>query len=242
MDEQAPARGGRSYNQYCAVARGLDIIGERWTLLMIRDLLAGPKRYTDLLDNLPGIGTNLLAARLRDLEAQGIVRRMVLPPPAGSTVYELTELGEALEPVIMALGRWGARLLGTPRDTDSFPIDAFIVAMRASFRPEEAAGLKETYELRVGGRAFEFRLDGGRLTTTQGSARNPDAVLTMNVMILYALVKQGLPAKEAVATGQVTVEGDPIALERFVRIFRLGQREDDAQKATARKSPARRSA
>src|SRR5215467_13817890 len=98
--EQAEADRGRSYNQYCAVARGLDVIGERWTLLIIRDLLVGPKRYTDLLDGLPGIGTNLLAERLRDLEAAGLVERAVLPPPAGTTVYRLTADGAALEPVV----------------------------------------------------------------------------------------------------------------------------------------------
>src|SRR5215470_18393749 len=121
--EQAAAGRGRSYNQYCAVARSLDVIGERWTLLIIRDLLVGPKRYKDLLDGLPGIGTNLLAARLRDLEKAGIVRRTLLPPPAASTVYELTEVGRALEPAIFAIGRWGARFLGSPRETDTFPID-----------------------------------------------------------------------------------------------------------------------
>src|SRR5262252_5679614 len=99
-EQQATTRTARSYNQYCAVARGLDVIGERWTLLIIRDLLVGPKRYKDLLDGLPGIGTNLLAARLRELEKKGIVRRTVLPPPAASTVYELTETGQALEPAM----------------------------------------------------------------------------------------------------------------------------------------------
>src|SRR5262245_63048394 len=116
--ETAQAKGGRSYRQYCAVARGLDVVGERWTLLIVRDLLVGPKRYTDLLDGLPGIGTNLLAARLRELEQGGVVRRTVLPPPAGSTVYELTEVGRALEPVVMALGRWGVRFLDNPREGD----------------------------------------------------------------------------------------------------------------------------
>src|SRR5262249_19104128 len=114
--ETAEAKGGRSYRQYCAVARGLDVVGERWTLLIVRGLLVGPKRYKDLLDGLPGIGTNLLAARLKELEKVGVVRRTVLPPPAGSTVYELTESGQALEPVVMALGRWGVRLMDEPHD------------------------------------------------------------------------------------------------------------------------------
>src|SRR5918996_4677686 len=103
--------GKRRYDQYCALARALDVVGERWTLLLVRELLLGPRRYTDLLGGLPGIGTNLLADRLRYLEQVGLVRRRVLPPPAGSTVYELTELGRELEPTVFALGRWGAHFL-----------------------------------------------------------------------------------------------------------------------------------
>src|SRR5436305_7874524 len=102
----------RSYDQYCAVARGLDVIGDRWTLLLVRDLLLGPKRYKDLLEGLPGIGTNLLAARLRELERAEVIERHALPPPAGSTVYQLTPTGEALQPVMMSIGRWGGRFLG----------------------------------------------------------------------------------------------------------------------------------
>src|ERR671921_1724366 len=105
----------RSYNQYCAVARALDIIGERWTLLIVRELLTGPKRFKDLLEGLPGIGTNLLATRLKDLEGNGILRRATLPPPAGSKVYELTGLGRELEQVVVALSQWGSKLLGSPR-------------------------------------------------------------------------------------------------------------------------------
>src|SRR5919202_4903626 len=112
MQPRTRPRSGGSYRQYCAVARGLDLVGERWTLLIVRDLLTGPKRYTDLLAGLPGIGTNLLATRLRELEQHGLVARRVLPPPAGSTVYELTDVGQTLEPVVLALGRWGRRLLG----------------------------------------------------------------------------------------------------------------------------------
>src|SRR5918995_3325809 len=100
--------GKRRYDQYCALARTLDVVGERWTLLLVRELLLGPRRYKDLLAGLPGIGTNLLAERLRHLEEFGLVRRRSLPPPAGSRVYELTELGRGLESVVMELGRWGA--------------------------------------------------------------------------------------------------------------------------------------
>lgn len=228
-----PAARGRSYNQYCAVARGLDVLGERWTLLIIRDLLVGPKRYKDLLDGLPGIGTNLLAARLRELEKAGILRRTVLPPPAASTVYELTDVGLALQPAIFAIGRWGARFLGKPRDTDTFPIDAYLVAMQASFKPEAAAGVNETYELRVGGRVFDIRVADGECSIVQGSARNPDAVFTMNVITLNALLKEGQSQEKALTAGQVTVSGDQWALDRFMRMFAL-----DSSRRTVTESSA----
>src|SRR2546425_1991926 len=109
----------RSYDQWCAVARALDILGERWTLLIIRDLLVGPKRYRDLLEGLPGIGTNLLARRLRELEGFGVIERTSLPSPANATVYGLTDKGMALEPIIHGLGRWGFEYLGTPQANDA---------------------------------------------------------------------------------------------------------------------------
>src|SRR6266542_1496523 len=119
----------RSYDQYCALARALDVIGERWTLLVVRELLLGPKRYKDLLDGLPGIGTNLLAQRLRELEENGLVRRRRLPAPAGVAVYELTEAGRALEDSVLALGRWGAAFLGVPRTTDRYRPGWYVLSM-----------------------------------------------------------------------------------------------------------------
>src|SRR3954451_13767324 len=124
----------RSYNQYCAMARALDALGERWTLLVIRELLSGPKRFKDLLEGLPGIGTNLLAARLKNLESEGLLCRVTLPPPAGSTVYELTERGREIEPVLIGLARWGLGLLGAPRPSDVFRPVWAVQAMKATFR------------------------------------------------------------------------------------------------------------
>ena len=209
----------RSYDQYCAVARGLDVIGDRWTLLLIRDLLLGPKRYKDLLNGLPGIGTNLLAARLKQLEAAGIVERAVLPPPAGSAVYQLTETGQGLETVMTALGRWGTRFLGAPRKTDVMVPRAYLVAMRGVFNPEAAAGVTETYEIRIGDLAFEVRVADGRLTTREGAVRNPDAILTMDVQTLNDLMFHAVMPSTAVANGRVNiVKGNLEALERFVAI------------------------
>src|SRR5881398_167543 len=109
----------RSYRQSCGIARALDLVGERWALLVVRELVLGPKRFTDLRHGLPGIGTNILAGRLRELERAGVIRRRTLPPPAASAVYELTEYGRDLEPVMLALGRWGARTLGERRPEQS---------------------------------------------------------------------------------------------------------------------------
>src|SRR5262245_13199941 len=114
---EALPRPDRSYGQYCGLAKALDLVGERWALLVVRELLLGPKRFTDLLDGLPGVSTNVLATRLRGLERAGVVERNVLPPPAASSVYELTAYGRALEPAVAALGRWGAVSLG-PRAPD----------------------------------------------------------------------------------------------------------------------------
>jgi DNA-binding HxlR family transcriptional regulator len=223
MATRVPSR--RSYDQYCAVARGLDVIGDRWTLLLVRDLLLGPKRYKDLLDGLPGIGTNLLADRLKELEASGLIERTVLPPPAGSTVYQLTETGQALESVMTALGRWGSRFLGAPKKTDIMVPRAYFVAMRGVFNPEAAAGLTQTYEVRVADLVFEVRITDGRLTTSEGRVRNPDVILTMDVETLNALMFHTLTPVAAVASGRVEIgKGDLKALERFVAIVGFHRR------------------
>lgn len=213
----------RSYDQYCAVARGLDVIGERWTLLIVRDLLLGPKRYKDLLEGLPGIGTNLLADRLHEMERLGLVERTQLPPPAGSTVYELTEAGEALEAALIAIGRWGARYLaGGPRRTDVLVPRAYFVAIRAAFRPEMAKDLRETYEFRIGNLGvFEVRVEDQRAFTAERQASRPDAVFSMDVQTLNALLFQVLSAKDAAESGRVQISGDRSALERFIKIFAL---------------------
>ena len=219
MVARAAKSAPRSYDQYCAVARGLDVIGDRWTLLLVRDLLLGPKRYKDLLSGLPGIGTNLLADRLRELEGAGLIERTVLPPPAGSTVYQLTEAGKALEPAVVALGRWGARFMGPPRKTDVLVPRAYFVAMRGVFNPQAAAGLTETYEVRIADLVFEVRVAGGRLSTSEGRATNPDAILTMAVETLNALMFQLLTPAAALTSGRVKIEkGDQKALERFVKV------------------------
>ncbi len=137
----------KPFDQYCPVAHAIGLVGERWTLLVVRELLHGPKRYTDLHEGLPGIGTNILAARLRELETHGIVSKRKLPAPAASTVYELTEYGAELEEVVYALARWGARTLGPPGPDDELYPEWGVNACSALFSPEAARGLTETYVL-----------------------------------------------------------------------------------------------
>ena len=211
----------RTYGQYCAVARGLDVIGDRWTLLMVRELLLGPKRYKDLQAGLPGIGTNLLAARLREMEEIGVVERRVLPPPAGSAVYQLTEAGEALQPAMFAIGHWGARFLGAPRPNEVLVPSAYFVAIRGEFRADLAAGVNLTFEVRIGERAFQARVRDGTCSTAEGPATDPDVVLTMDVETLNALLLEGLSPADAVAAGRVVVRGRSDGLERFVELFAI---------------------
>ena len=130
----------RSYRQYCSLARALDLVGERWTLLIVRELLSGPRRYQELLDNLPGIGTNLLAARLRELGDVSIVRKVLLSAPR-VRAYELTEMGRALEPAVVELARWGVIVLGHPRPNDHWSAQWNTLALTARFQADKAAGI-----------------------------------------------------------------------------------------------------
>lgn len=211
----------RSYNQYCAIARALDIVGERWTLLVVRELLTGPKRFKDLLEGLPGIGTNLLTTRLKDLERYGVVRRTTLPPPAASKVYELTELGRSLEPVIAALSRWGLEFLDTPdREDDLRPAWA-VVAMRSALKQEAARGLQETYEFRIDKEAFHLRIKDGEVEALQGPAVDPELVVRGSTQAFLALVAGQLEPAEALESGEIRIEGEQETLARCLEIFGL---------------------
>lgn len=208
----------RGYRQTCSVARALDLIGERWTLLIIRDLLAGPRRFSDLLAGLPGIGTNLLSARLKSLAALGIVTRRRLPPPAASTVYDLTDAGRDLEPIILALVRWGLRHARPPRRGALHRPDLSIVAMRALFRPERAQGADLSLEFRVDGDPMHAVVDAGRLATGLGPAHSPNTILAMDAPTFRRL-ESGVPLEELESSGNIRVEGSRRALRRFSRMF-----------------------
>jgi DNA-binding HxlR family transcriptional regulator len=209
----------RSYDQWCAVARSLDIVGERWTMLIVRDLLIGPKRYKDLLAGLPGIGTNLLARRLRELEARGLIQRTDLPAPANATVYGLTQKGAALEPVVSALGRWGFEFLGKPRPSDAMLPAPFFVSLHASFNPTADPALDERYAFLIDDRIFEVDVAKGRCAIREGAAASGDVTFRTDATTLFALRRRELTPKQAVASGRVQVDGDPRALERFVNVF-----------------------
>ncbi len=199
--------GKRSYYQYCTVARALDVVGERWTLLLVRELLTGPKRFKDLLGGLPGIGTNLLTGRLKALEEHGILRRATLPPPAGSGVYELTETGRSLEPVILALSRWGAGLLDAPREGEDLRAGWAAVAVRSAVGTGVRAG---TYEFRIDGEAFHLRVGGGEeegAKLRQGPAQDPDLVVAGDAGTFLAVASGRLGPEEAVGSGGLRVEG-----------------------------------
>jgi len=202
----------RSYGQYCTVARALDVVGERWTLLLVREFSTGPKRFKDLLEGLPGIGTNLLTNRLKTLEGEGIVRRATLPPPAGSSVYELTELGGSLEPVIVALSRWGARLLDAPREEDDLRAGWAAVAMRSALGHGAAGGRPGTYEFRIDGEAFHVRVRdseaGERVEVRQGSVPDPDLVVIGDAETFLAVASGCLSPEEAVESRALRAEGE----------------------------------
>ncbi|GAA2851222.1 winged helix-turn-helix transcriptional regulator [Streptosporangium fragile] len=212
---------GRSYGQFCGLARALEIVGERWALLIVRDLLVGPRRFTDLRRGLPRIPTNILSGRLKELEHAGVVRRRVLPRPAASVVYELTEYGRELDDIVLRLGRWGARTLGEPGPEDVVTPDSLVMALRATFSPEAAGGSRVSYELHVGETVVHAHVDGGVLKVGEGPLTGADLVLEAGPG-LRRLMAGEIGPREAIETGAVRVTGDPALLDRFAGTFRIG--------------------
>ncbi len=189
-------------------------------MLVVRDLLVGPKRFTDLLRGLPGIPTNVLAARLKELEHAAVVRRRLLPRPARAVVYELTEYGLELETVVVGLGRWGAKALGDPRPDETVTIDSLIMALRTTFHPEAARGFRAGYELRVGAIVLHARVDNGCVEVAEGSLPGADLAIEAGPG-LRALMAGELSPAFAVENGTVQLTGDPELLARFAQIFRI---------------------
>lgn len=207
----------RSYNQYCGLAYALDIIGERWTILIIRELIAGPRRFTDLLAGLPGISTNLLAGRLKQLEHEDILVRRVLPPPAGSTVYELTPLGQALEKPLLELGKWGSQFVPPAPNGDALlNVGSYALALKTFFRPEQALGVNETYELRIDNEVLQVQIGEGKIDVQQGATQPADVIIRTDMPTYMGLLQRHIQPDDALAAGLVNVEGDPAGLHRFL--------------------------
>ena len=210
----------RTYADGCAAVHALDLVGERWALLVVRELLLSPKRFADLRAGLLGASPDVLSRRLRGLEGAGVMRRRKLPPPAASRVYELTDWGEELDPVIIRLGSWGARSPSKPRDAE-LGVDSLILSFRTMLDPQAANGLSASYELRLGEDRFRAGVADGRVEVVRSVAERPDATIETDPATLAALVYDGRPLAEALRSGDVEIEGDRSAVERFLGLFVL---------------------
>jgi DNA-binding HxlR family transcriptional regulator len=205
----------RNYDDPCGVARALDLVGERWTLLVVRELLFGPKRFSDLVRGLPGISQNVLSQRLRELAGAGLAERRRMGPPVSGQVYELTERGAALRPVVVELARWGSRIPSTSRADLS--ADALALALLTTFDPDGAKDVR--IALHLGDDRFAAEIVDGRLDVVRGSADRPDAEIVTDAAGLRSVVFGGRELADAVAAGDAEVQGDAEAAASFVRHF-----------------------
>lgn len=212
----------KSYEEACGLARGLDVVGERWTLLVIRELLFGPKRFTDLEEGMPGVPPSLLSSRLKELADAGLITQRVLPPPAASSVYELTHAGRQLETSLVALAEWGARYGRPMTPEDQVRAEWMALGMKWLFKPEEAAGVRATYEMRYMDQVLNAVIDDEHVDITIGEATDPD--LTVEVLDTEAgrqMMVGELPAPTAASHEFIRVTGSMEAMETFLRIFAL---------------------
>lgn len=208
----------RNYGDSCGIARALDLVGERWTLLVVRELVLGPKRFTDLRAGLPGVSADVLSQRLRELEAAGVVVRRTLSPPAAARVYELTDWGRELEPVLHALGRWGSQT-ALPAQAPPLSADAAVVAMQTTFDPGAAGDIDAAYELRLGDWPFTIRISDRRLHTRQGTADGAVATIDTDTATLASVLWHGRPLDDAIAVGSLSIHGERAAVPRLVAAF-----------------------
>ncbi|HEV7791648.1 MAG TPA: helix-turn-helix domain-containing protein [Pseudonocardia sp.] len=228
--------GRRKYDDGCAVAHALDLVGERWALLVVRELLLGPKRFTDLLSGLPGASPDVLTQRLRELAEVGVVRRRRLAPPAASWVYELTSWGAELEPIVLRLARWSSRSPGMRYDAP-LGVDSLVLSLMALFDGTAAAGFEVTVGLRLGADEFRLAVADGRLAVSRGdigspaNAGQPDAVLDTDLATLLTLLRTDRPLADAVEDGTLRLTGDPAVADRFRRLFPAPEPVPVAQRA-----------
>lgn len=211
----------RNYNQFCPLAYSLDLIGDRWTLLIIREMVYGPRRYKDLLDALPGIGTNLLAARLKELEGAEIIRHRLLPPPAGSQVYELTEHGQGLIHPMLELARWGLALLPIPApDSDQINASAVLTAFMMFFKADLAQNIHITAEFHTDNEVFHIIVSGDQLRLSYGETAQPSFRLQSDMRTLLMLAGGWLSLDMAIDSRQASLqEGSLDTVTQFLGLF-----------------------
>ncbi len=210
----------RTYGQHCGVAKALELVGERWALLIVRDLVLGPRRFTDLQRGLGRIPSNVLTSRLKELEDSGVIVRRALPRPEKAVVYELTEYGRRLEPIVVDLLLWGMESLGDPRPEDSFSENSFLLGLRVAFQPSAARDLDVTYEIHMDDSIFQARIAQGRLELADGPADAPDLTIESDLG-LGELLRGEITAAEARKRKVVRLKGETALLDRFAELFRL---------------------
>ena len=210
----------RTYDDACAAAHALDLVGERWALLVMRELMFGPRRFSDLRASLPGISANVLTQRLEGLEAAGVLLRRRLPPPAASQVYELTDWGRESEPIFQALGRWAAR---SPAHDPTLPFSAasFLLSLRTMLDPARAKGLDARIGFRIGRESFLAHLAGGAIEIARGPLDGARTVFEATAPVLAAAVYGGEPIAALEAAGALRLEGDRALARRFLTLFPL---------------------
>jgi DNA-binding HxlR family transcriptional regulator len=213
MDAMTTAR---SYDDPCGIARALDALGDRWALLVIRELIFGPKRFVQLRHGLRGVSPNVLSQRLHDLEAAGVVRRYMLDPPAEVAVYDLTASGRALEPVLLELGRWGSRQPVTA--AGELSVSALLLALKAVFDPA-AAPPGAVFALGIGGDWYHLTASGGGIDIARGRAQDAAVTFETDVATLRSVAFGREPVAAAERDGRLTVHGDRRLAERFARMF-----------------------
>ncbi|WP_114947015.1 winged helix-turn-helix transcriptional regulator [Microvirga calopogonii] len=220
ITDKPESRSKRQYDDACATAHALDLVGERWALLVMRELMLGPKRFSDLRESLPGISANVLTQRLEGLEAAGILVRRKLPPPAAAQVYELTEWGYESEPIFQAMGRWAAR---SPSHDPTLPFStaSLVLSMRTMFDAKRAAGSDARIGFRIGEETFVARVADGRIEIVRASLDQADVIFAGAPPMLAAAIYGGQPLEMLEQAGALTIEGDRSLAQRFVSLFPL---------------------
>ncbi|WBB75826.1 winged helix-turn-helix transcriptional regulator [Micromonospora sp. WMMD1128] len=238
--ETSSAGGKRAYHQYCGLASALDVLGERWTLLIVRELLMGPRRYGELLGDLPGVGTNLLAERLRFLTERGVVRQTDLRGTGSRLAYELTEVGQRLRPMVLGLAHWGMEFVGELSDGDTVRPHWGFLAVEAMIRPDHAPDVDEDYQFRVDGESFHLAVRGGQARPVRGEAERPAMLATTDAATFVQIGSGRLTPLLAMIQGRLKLEGDTEAVLRCCDLLGLEAGPVAAPRAAATRAAAPR--